>query len=430
MGSVRKRYGWQHWVYKRPTSPSSRAVSVAGDAGLTEASDDAADTAVESGSPPLPRGSPEPLPPSTTWRDAATKQLPSSAPRLSTNSAPPNPPTSSTPRTSATSAPLLPPPAQATAPTAGPHNAMGSLPSRAHSASGSVGRGLSPLEIEARSHSPRASGGGQSEGWETSKGKDRRHRAKTGLVERVAVTHLSSADSSLCSGKVQLADEQHSDKTTLMAEEDWVSTGTEEQLLLAASAAAPSIPSPNASTTHAATPWPSNPHPPISGKIVRPSAPHTRKRVTRKSELAKGVEKPRSCGIKELNDAPRMSQPPAGVLAFASRELALLARHGSSLACATKAASSRFLTSLSASTPRTQAALRPHVYSTWLHACLLPLLLLLLCALELCPLPPSLISLTSSRWVEMPIGLVLAFKFNELGTAFLAGFQPSGTRVV
>ncbi|KAL1499690.1 hypothetical protein AB1Y20_012958 [Prymnesium parvum] len=394
LGCVRKRHGWQQWVYNWSYSPSSQHMG--GDAGMTDVSDDAADTAVETGAPPSSPGSPEPQPACTTWRDAASK--------------PPAPQSShSTPRTSsastATSAPLLAAPTASTAlPLAPPRPSSASKPPHEEPAARKPASLLLEDDSDLRRQASRSSE--KSDGWETPslKGKERRWR-KGASKEHVGITHLSSADSSLCSGTVQLTDEQRSDETTLMAEEDWASSCTEE------------APGSTHGVIHAAA---------GRSRAAPPAAP-LRKRSSgvRRGSEPKG-EKPRGRGIKELNDAPPIGLAAPSLLA--SVDGSLLCRTLAPRLLAAKAAAARAAAAFAAAAPPPPAPLRAHAGEAWLQACLVALALLLLAAAQLCPLPPSLGSLASSRCVELPLGLALAVKFNEVGARVLASCTPVAVR--
>ena len=271
--------------------------------------------------------------------------------------------------------------------------------------------------------------------WETPslKARERRSRGvKGGGKDTIAVTPLSSADSSLCSGRVQLTDEQRSDETTLMAEEDWSSSGTDEAPLLsnATGLAAPAAAASDAPSADAPT------SPKASGSRAVPvSCPRKRPTAPRKSEAAKAPEKARSRGgIKELNDAPPMARQRGSRLLqpfhlltsldFARLQRAV-SRGAASSAAACRGACAKGHAALIARTPQTQALLRTHAHEPWMQACFALLLLLLLAVGQHCPLPQSLGRGGVAWWVEVPLGLALALQVQEVGGRLLASLTPA-----
>lgn len=470
--AVRKRHGWQQWVYRKASLSRSVHVSNAGggDPGTTESSDDAADTAVETGAPPSspPSSSIESSHPVTAWRDAASKLV---AP---TSSMPSSTPSAKSPHSSGTATVvLIAPMPQATAPTAAPEltalampvappvlNAMGSASHAAYApkpvaSRAPVGRrnmalpGVSPISLPGAPPREQRRWGSFSDdeagqlprptdGWETPslKGKERRRSKSAGSKGGMAVTHLAAADSSLCSGKVQLTDEQRSDETTLIAEEDWASSGTDDALTLSAAASAASLPAlaPLSSTAPAVTASAAAPAAATSIAVKSSDRPTTtnnpvvRKRPSsmRKVSEAKGPEKARSRVIKELNDAPPMESQSPGLIA--SLDFQLIGRHVSSTIARCKGAYAQAHKLVVIHTPHTQALLYAHAHETWFQACFALIVLLLLIIARSCSLPPSLGQLASSRWVEVPLGFALALKFNEVGGRILAGCTPVAPR--
>jgi len=425
-GKVRKRHDWQRWV-KPPAAASTSQEAGGGDTRATDASsDEAADTAVETGSPPSPQvQSPKPQPvaeaPSAnpqTWRDAATKQL------------------------SSTQVVALAPakPAAASAPAAACVAAVSTASaSTAHSTAtpsdGSHRKAPPAINLDATS-SQSSDEDGQSEvepslvggggGWETPslKGKERRWRTRKGEKGKgekgsssVAVTDLSSADPStaLCSsGKAQLTDEQRSDETTVLFEEDRSSSLSEE--------AQPILPT-------AVELKPPTTRPPPAAPA---SSPTLRKRSTaastKRAQDHKATDKSRSRGIKELNDAPPMDQQNPGLLA--SLDLQLVTSRAALCFGAAKQVLGRGHAVVAANTPRTQAFIRGHAHEARVQLAFALLVLLLLGAAQHASLPPTVGTLASTRWVEVPVGLMLAFKFNEIGSSLLALCSPPSFRHV
>lgn len=135
---------------------------------------------------------------------------------------------------------------------------------------------------------------------------------------------------------------------------------------------------------------------------------------TKRTLEQKGGEKPRGRGIKELNDAPPLSQQDSGALAFidfraVSSRVALCISMGKRLVfcCHTK---------LAANTPHTQELIRAHAHKSWFQTACALLLLLVLRASQHSGLPQNVSVNGLSRWVEVPMSLVMAVKFNRIGS--------------
>jgi len=142
---------------------------------------------------------------------------------------------------------------------------------------------------------------------------------------------------------------------------------------------------------------------------------------------SKAVEKPsKSRGIKELNDAPPLERGKPGLLAYLDWQL--VSGRVACVAAAGKGLCARGHAAFLAATPRTQAVLEAHSHERWLQACFALLLLLALGVAHQCPLPPSVGQLASSRWIEVPLGLALALKFNEIGGQVAASCTPTAVR--
>jgi len=265
-------------------------------------------------------------------------------------------------------------------------------------------------------------------GWETPslKGKERRWRSKKGDKDAlVAVTHLSSADPStaLCSeGRVtQLTDEQRSDETTVLFEEDRSSSLSDEAAVTTSTA----TPSPaGKSPTTRPPPATSTTSPSVrkrSGSAVkRAEQKQQDKQAGEKSPVAAG--KPRGRGTREFNDAPPIDQPTPGLLTSIDLQL-ITSRVGLCVGAGRQLLARGHALAVS-STPRSQALINAHAHDSRVQLAFALLVLLVLAAAQYCWLPPTIGTIASSRWVEVPLGLALALKFNELGSRLGAFCGP------
>ena len=229
----------------------------------------------------------------------------------------------------------------------------------------------------------------------------------------VHLKHVS-ADAPLSGGKRMAigehnSDEGHSDETQLLNEEDWSSAGSAEDS---------GQQQPSSTTTTAA-----------GAAVVAASAAagvspsvSSKKRAAASSKA--GFAKPASDGgkpkgrggMKEFNDAqPLESRAPS---LLASIDLEMIAGGFGRVVGACERLVAVPIGAVFARTPHTQAWLgangtKPHVQ---LLACMLLVVLMMMVPTD--GLPPALLELAQSRWVEVPLGVGLVIQF---GTSDLGG---------
>ena len=78
-----------------------------------------------------------------------------------------------------------------------------------------------------------------------------------------------------------------------------------------------------------------------------------------------------------------------------------------------------------ARTPKTQAWVSQHGTEPLVQLAALAIVVLFLLLLPTSHLPPTLSELGSSRWIELPVGLCLALKFNDLGGRLWSYVAPA-----
>jgi len=266
------------------------------------------------------------------------------------------------------------------------------------------------------------------DGWETPTGPRRRRfpkgagngqeaddAAPSAGESKGKAVHLKhvSADAPLTAinGRVSraISDEDHSDQTQLV-EEDWSSASH----VSADDAQRDGGAGPNAAATPAS-----------AAPVPTPTSPAPKKRLASGSKAtSKATEaKSKGRGIKELNDAPPLEPRVPSLLASIDLEV-ITAAIGGVAAVAKRWATIPYEHALTR-TPKTQAWLAQHGTepATQLGFVLLAVLLLLL--LPTASLPPTLGDMLTNRWIELPLGVALILKFNDLGTRMWSLCAPT-----
>ena len=205
-------------------------------------------------------------------------------------------------------------------------------------------------------------------------------------------------------------DEGHSDQTTLLNDEDWSSVS-------AGSAEDPRPGSPDAHTDSAPTSGPA-------------SSPERVKRSPCKTKPADKAGAPpcKPHVLRELRDAPLLESRGSAASMLAAIDLDLVV----SVTSAAAAVASRFAGAqyerLLTHTPRTRALVLKHGAERHAQMALVLVALLSLLLLPTSRLPPSLGELGAPRWLELPIGLILGLKVNDLGNKLWTLCTPCPTQ--
>ena len=399
---------------------------------------------------------------STQWRDAASKKVLTKDSAVQLAAVPPAPSSKAKAAPSSWDAPAPPPSAAARQPGAAAPSVARPEPLRippgAAAATSAEGKSRqpraspassAPTSVGPASSSRKSAGGGsstaspresvadsddfgrwpieaqQSDGWETSVGARRRRGFAKGAEGgadassapsaegKGAAVHLKhvSADSRPLSGtRSAVSDEGYSEETQLLNEEDWSSAGSAEE-----------PPTPSGATPAAAASGTAHP------AAASPTSP--KKRVAAGPGAKRGAEhkavdaKAKSRGIKELRDAAPLEARVPSLLTSIDLD-AILNATGSAATAATRLAAVPYAYAL-ARTPRTQAWIAAHGTEPKVQLGFALFALLLLLMLPTDYLPPTLGELGASKWIEVPVGLVLALKFNDLGSRLWSLFTPA-----
>lgn len=273
------------------------------------------------------------------------------------------------------------------------------------------------------------------DGWETSPGPRRKRGAPKGAsadadtpvtdaravdgIKRgggaaVHLKHVSADGGSLATtvrsyAESMLSDEDHSDETQLLNEEDWsrTSDGSGEEAALASRDGAR-----DASTTA------------TGGATPKKRIGNCNVASKRLGESHKGggyghaasdgrQSRPRG-GIKELNDAPPLEHCRRSLLATIDADMvASAARVAASIA---KRAAAAPLEAALRVTPRTQTWLATRGTEPMEQLFFVVIVVAALLAVPNASMPPTLAELDATRWIELPMGLVLSLTFNDLGS--------------
>jgi len=145
--------------------------------------------------------------------------------------------------------------------------------------------------------------------------------------------------------------------------------------------------------------------------------PHAACRGARHADKA-AETKHKARGIKELNDAPPLEARVPSLLASVDLDTLL------SAASVAKQRSHACYAGALAASPRTQAFVHAHGAQAPMQ---LGLALVALVALVVMPtsyLPPSLVDTGATRWLELPLGLLLGLKFNDIGSKMWTVCSP------
>ena len=267
------------------------------------------------------------------------------------------------------------------------------------------------LQAQFGGAAPSASANVAEEVWETAQSGRRGGRKEARAGERkdaggagaIGLTHLKDSPplSTAGSGKGEPRssnqskwDEGHSDQTTLLNDEDWSSAGSAEE---------PRPASPDAQSPDTVVGK--------EGGIVAPM----RKRAPPKGKASEKAQSAPS-RPRELQDAPPLESRGSAASMLASIDLELVASAASAAAgAASRCAAAQYERALS-HTPRMRALVRTHGAEAYAQVGLVLLAVLVLLVLPTSQLPPSLGELSASRWLELPLGLLLGLKVNDVGT--------------
>ena len=290
-------------------------------------------------------------------------------------------------------------------------------------------------EAQLRGSSAAALGGGRSliaeERWETAP-QSRRGGRRGGAGERkdsgdasssseLCLTHLKDSPQGLVSDRTRQGearghpakwDGDHSDETTVFNDEDWSSAGSAEEPRPASPAVAHDAAATLAKDGSAA---------------AAPSSPGARKRQA--TTKAKAAEKPppppaKPRGLRELNDAPPLQAGGSAASMLAAIDFELVSGVvGTAAAAASRCAAAQYERVL-AHTPRTRALVEAHGAERSTQIGLVLIVLLVILMLPPASWPPTLPELGASRWLELPLGLALSLRVNDLGHRLWALCTP------
>ncbi len=283
------------------------------------------------------------------------------------------------------------------------------------------------VEAQLGSASSSAVARAEEEPWETAQ-PSRRSARKGGISERkesgdaadIGLSPLHLKDSPPLSDRSSKGDvrgssqskwdENRSDQTTLLNDEDWSSAGSTEE---------PRPASPDAQTDGAAASTSGSPSPSTRGKRLAQQSKAADKAAAQPS-------KPRI--LRELRDAPLLESRRSAASMLAAIDFDLVV----SAACFVAAAASRCVGAhyerVLTHTPRTRALVRRHGAERHTQMALAFMALLLLLVLPTSWLPPTPGELGASRWLELPVGLVLGIKVNDLGNKLWTLCTPCPTQ--
>ena len=200
-----------------------------------------------------------------------------------------------------------------------------------------------------------------------------------------------------------------SDKTLLLNDDDWSSNGDEtgEDSPRADACKQSNVDDPGAASKDETS--------------LKLSSSHSISALRKRS-----TSKPR--GIKELNDAGGMQLEQrasglASILASIDADLVVgFARSAYHVVLGWTAAMHQCLL---ARTPQTRAFIAAHGADRAVQFAIAAVAMVLLHSLPSSYFPPALVNLPGSRWVELPIGLLMALKINELGPELWSICSPT-----
>lgn len=416
-GHVRKRHDWQRWVF--PASPSPEKTADANAEQWKHQMSDASAASSAGSSPPPQEAS------QSHWRDVASKQLP--IPAASKDSAA----------------------ARVRASTAFhvadvPHSTSAAASTPAELSSDSIG----PIANEAAHHSISAptqspvtashqpdseqrlpaSVANEDIGWETSKGKSRRRskscqQAAAPLStqpNQYSLTQLKSGPPMeghmLDNGRWDAimsnsnSDEANSDETIPLNEDDWssMSAGSvEEQSGSAESSKVAALRVSTSSRRKRATTKATTTPPRATDK------PGAEKLQTRSpKESSANHEEPMHAMRGRPAKREQLGSNPPGAASTSKQYF------NSSLSC-------RFWKDAARVAPKAQQFLKLPATHLAMQSLLVALAMVLLCVMPQCMLPPTLPQLEAFNWLEITVGIALAFKLHDFSGTVQSICAPS-----
>jgi len=256
--------------------------------------------------------------------------------------------------------------------------------------------------------------------------KDSGNESEIGVEIGVSALHLKDApplSDRTSKGEVRGSnqskwDEGHSDQTTLLNDEDWSS-------LSAGSAEDPRPSSPDAHTDGTPTSGPaSSPGREklgVNGGVKRSPC------KTKPADKA-GAPPCKPHVLRELRDAPLLESRGSAASMLAAIDLDLIVSVTSAAAAVASRCAGALYERLLTHTPRTRALVLKHGAERHAQMALVLVALLFLLLLPTSRLPPSLGELVAPRWLELPIGLILGLKVNDLGNKLWTMCTPCPTQ--
>jgi hypothetical protein len=256
--------------------------------------------------------------------------------------------------------------------------------------------------------------------------KDSGNESEIGVEIGVSALHLKDApplSDRTSKGEVRGSnqskwDEGHSDQTTLLNDEDWSS-------LSAGSAEDPRPSSPDAHTDGTPTSGPaSSPGREklgVNGGVKRSPC------KTKPADKA-GAPPCKPHVLRELRDAPLLESRGSAASMLAAIDLDLIVSVTSAAAAVASRCAGALYERLLTHTPRTRALVLKHGAERHAQMALVLVALLFLLMLPTSRLPPSLGELVAPRWLELPIGLILGLKVNDLGNKLWTMCTPCPTQ--